>query len=60
MAVNTKRVFYVDRVAASNFLDILGTRPDIRVDRLETEPADPSVEAVLSAAHACSDRFGAR
>lgn len=52
MAVNTKRVFYVDRVAASNFLDILGTRPDIRVDRLENRAADPAAEAVLTAAHA--------
>ena len=52
MAVNTKRVFYVDHVAAANFLDILATRPDIRVDRLENNAAAPAAEAVLAAAHA--------
>ncbi len=52
MAVNTKRVFYVDHVAATNFLDIIGGRPDIRVDRLENDSAAPEAVAVLEAAHA--------
>ncbi len=52
MAVNTKRVFYVDRVAANNFLDILATREDIRVDRLENDAAAPEAGPVLEAAHA--------
>ncbi|MCX7383597.1 MAG: hydroxyacid dehydrogenase [Alphaproteobacteria bacterium] len=52
MAVNTKRVFYVDRVAATNFLDILATREDIRVDRLENDAAAPEAGPVLEAAHA--------
>ena len=52
MAVNTKRVFYVDHVAATNFLDILAGRPDIRVDRLENVPSEPSATPILAAAHA--------
>ncbi len=52
MAVNTKRVFYVDHVAATNFLDILAGRPDIRVDRLENDSSAPGADAVLAAAHA--------
>lgn len=52
MAVNTKRVFYVDHVAATNFLDILAGRPDIRVDRLENVPGEAAAGPILAAAHA--------
>ena len=52
MQPNTKRVFYVDHVAATNFLDILATRPDIKVDRLENDSAAQAATAILAAAHA--------
>ena len=44
MAPNTKRVFYVNNVAAPVFLDILATRPDIEVDRLENDSADTEAD----------------
>jgi D-3-phosphoglycerate dehydrogenase len=52
MAANTKRIFYVDHVAAQNFLDLIATRPDVRIDRLENDPTAPAAEPVLAAAHA--------
>src|SRR5271165_3909960 len=52
MAPNTKRVFYVKYVAAPIFLEILGRRPDVQVDRLENDSPAALAEPVLSAAHA--------
>ena len=52
MAPNTKRVFYVNNVAAQVYLDILGRRPDIHVDRLVNDSPDDEIEPVLSQAHA--------
>jgi D-3-phosphoglycerate dehydrogenase len=52
MAPNTKRVFYVNNVAAQVYLDILAARPDIQVDRLENDSPDAEVEPVLAQAHA--------
>ncbi|WP_428484446.1 hydroxyacid dehydrogenase [Rhodopila sp.] len=52
MAPNTKRVFYVNNVAAPVYLDILGRRPDIQVDRLENDTPDAAAEPVLAQAHA--------
>ena len=52
MAPNTKRVFYVNNVAAQVYLDILAKRPDIHVDRLENTSPDSMIEPVLSQAHA--------
>ena len=52
MAPNTKRVFYVNNVAAQVYLDILAKRPDIHVDKLENETPDAVAEPVLSMAHA--------
>ena len=52
MTPNTKRVFYANRVAAQVFLDILATRPDIHVDRLDNGSPDSDVEPVLAQAHA--------
>jgi D-3-phosphoglycerate dehydrogenase len=52
MAPNTKRVFYVNNVAAQVYLDILAKRPDIQVDKLENDSPESEVEPVLSQAHA--------
>jgi D-3-phosphoglycerate dehydrogenase len=52
MAPNTKRVFYVKYVAAPIFLQILGRRPDVQVDRLENDSPASVAEPVLAAAHA--------
>jgi len=51
MPPNIKRVFYVNNVAAPVFLDILATRPDIQVDRLENDTPDAEAEPVLSRGH---------
>jgi hypothetical protein len=40
MAPNIKRVFYVNRVSAPIFLEILGQRADIQVDRLVNDSPD--------------------
>ena len=52
MAPNTKRVFYVNNVAAPIYLQILAGRPDIQVDKLENETPDAEAEPILSQAHA--------
>ena len=49
--VNTKRVFYVKFLAHSVFAEILGQRPDVRLDRLENETVDEIAAPVLAAAH---------
>ncbi|HQT77638.1 MAG: 3-phosphoglycerate dehydrogenase [Rhodospirillales bacterium 20-64-7] len=52
MAPNTKRVFYVNNVAAPIFLEMLAKRPDIHVDKLENATSDAVAEPVLAQAHA--------
>ena len=52
MSVNTQRVFYVNDVAATNFLDIIATRPDVRLDRLDNDSPDSVAGPILAAAHA--------
>ena len=52
MTPNIKRVFYVNRVSAQVFLDILAGRPDIQVDRLLNDSPEDEVEPVLARAHA--------
>jgi D-3-phosphoglycerate dehydrogenase len=52
MAPNTKRVFYVNNVAAPIYLEILAKRPDIHVDKLVNDSAEAEVEPVLAQAHA--------
>ncbi|MBS0644753.1 MAG: NAD(P)-dependent oxidoreductase [Acetobacteraceae bacterium] len=52
MAPNTKRVFYVNNVAAPIFLEILGKRPDIQVDKLVNDSPDAEAEPILAQAHA--------
>src|ERR1700681_211564 len=52
MSVNNKRVFYVKYLANEIYADILRARPDVRLDRLETERPEKTVAPILSAAHA--------
>src|SRR4051812_11498500 len=52
MAPNTKRVFYVNNVAAPIFLEMLGKRPDIHVDKLANDSPDAAAEPILAQAHA--------
>ena len=52
MPANTKRVFYVKKLANPIFAELLGARPDIRLDRLENESSEQVVAPVLAAAHA--------
>ena len=52
MAPNTKRVFYVNNVAAPVYLEILAKRPDIHIDKLENETPDAQAEPILAQAHA--------
>ena len=51
MAPNIKRVFYVNHVAAPNFLEILARRPDVQMDKLVNDSPDDEVEPVISRAH---------
>jgi D-3-phosphoglycerate dehydrogenase / 2-oxoglutarate reductase len=52
MAVNSKRVFYVKYLPNQIYVDILGARPDVRLDRLENESPNEVWAPILSAAHA--------
>src|SRR4051794_35813598 len=52
MADELKRVFYVKYLAHNNFIDILGTRSDIRLDKLENDSSDDIATRVLAGAHA--------
>ncbi|HEY3848583.1 MAG TPA: hydroxyacid dehydrogenase [Acetobacteraceae bacterium] len=52
MAPNIKRVFYVNHVSAPIFLELLGQRPDIQVDKLVNDSPADDVEPVLALAHA--------
>jgi D-3-phosphoglycerate dehydrogenase len=52
MSVNNKRVFYVKYLAHEVYADILRTRPDVRLDRLENESTDDVAAPIVSAAHA--------
>jgi D-3-phosphoglycerate dehydrogenase len=52
MAVNNKRVFYVKYLPNEIYTDILKTRPDVRLDRLENESPDDISAPILAAAHA--------
>jgi D-3-phosphoglycerate dehydrogenase / 2-oxoglutarate reductase len=51
MPVNTKRVFYVTYLAHGGYADLLATRPDVRLDRLENDSDDEVATPILSAAH---------
>ena len=52
MAVNTKRVFYVKYLAHQSYIDTLGRRPDVRLDKLENDSAAAVAAPIMQAAHA--------
>jgi D-3-phosphoglycerate dehydrogenase len=52
MSANTKRVFYVNRLTHRVFGELLGSRPDIRLDRLENDSPEADIDRVLVSAHA--------
>ncbi len=52
MKDNVKRVFYVRHLAHACYLDIIATRPEIRLDKLENETSDDVAEPIIKAAHA--------
>lgn len=52
MSVNNKRVFYVKYLAHDIYKEILGARPDVRLDRLENESPAAEFDPILSSAHA--------
>jgi D-3-phosphoglycerate dehydrogenase len=49
---DVKRVFYVKYLAHNNFIDILGRRSDIRLDKLENDSPDDVATPILAGAHA--------
>ena len=48
MAPNTKRVFYVKYVAAPIYLEILGRRPDVQVDKLVNDSPEDEAERIVA------------
>src|SRR5215510_4764205 len=52
MSVNNKRVFYVKYLAHDIYTEIMKSRPDVRLDRLENESPAELFTPILSAAHA--------
>jgi D-3-phosphoglycerate dehydrogenase len=52
MSVNTKRVFYMKYLSHGIFADLLGARPDVRLDKLENDTAEQTTGPILAAAHA--------
>jgi D-3-phosphoglycerate dehydrogenase len=52
MSVNNKRVFYVKYLANEIYAEMLRSRPDVRLDRLENESPDEISAPILAAAHA--------
>src|SRR4029078_3338006 len=49
---NVKRAFYVHSLNHPNYLEILATRPEIRLANLERSAPDPLVTPTMAAAHA--------
>jgi len=49
---NTKRVFYVNALSHTVYLDILAKRPDVHVDKLTNDSRDEEADPVLDQAHA--------
>jgi D-3-phosphoglycerate dehydrogenase len=52
MSVNSKRVFYVKYLPNEIYSNILRSRPDVRLDRLENDSPDDVSAPILAAAHA--------
>ena len=51
MTPNAKRVFYVNAVAHPVFLEIIGRRPDVQLDRLTNDSPQVEAKPVLAQAH---------
>jgi D-3-phosphoglycerate dehydrogenase / 2-oxoglutarate reductase len=51
MSVNSKRVFYVKRLFHDVYAEVLRTRPEVKLDRLENEGPEAIAAPVLAAAH---------
>jgi D-3-phosphoglycerate dehydrogenase / 2-oxoglutarate reductase len=49
---NVKRAFYVRTLNHPNYLEIIATRPEIRLDKLERDSPDALVGPTMAAAHA--------
>src|SRR5207302_10374844 len=49
---NVKRAFYVRSLNHPNYLEIIATRPEIRLDKLERDSPDALVGPIMAAAHA--------
>ncbi len=49
---NVKRVFYVRTLNHPCYLEIIGQRPEIRIDKLENNSPDPEMNPIVAAAHA--------
>ena len=49
---NVKRVFYVRYLNHPCYLEIIGQRPEIRLDKLETNSTDAVEDPIIAAAHA--------
>src|SRR5207302_10796507 len=49
---NVKRAFYVRSLNHPNYLEIIATRPEIRLDKLERDSPDALVSPTMAAAHA--------
>jgi D-3-phosphoglycerate dehydrogenase / 2-oxoglutarate reductase len=49
---NVKRAFYVRSLNHPNYLEIIATRPEIRLDKLERDSPDTQVSPIMAAAHA--------
>ena len=60
MSVNNKRVFYVKYLAHEIYADILKSRADVRLDRLENESPDAVFRANSVGGACLSGRRGAR
>jgi D-3-phosphoglycerate dehydrogenase / 2-oxoglutarate reductase len=52
MAEALKRVFYVRYLADPIYIDLLGKRSDVRLDKIENDSADSLAAPILAAAHA--------
>jgi D-3-phosphoglycerate dehydrogenase len=51
MVEGSKRVFYVNNVAHDIFIETLGKRTDVRLDKLTNESSDEAAAPVLAGAH---------
>ena len=51
MAINQKRVFFVNRLMSGEYAGILGKRPDVRLDKLTNDSPEAETEEILRTAH---------